>query len=209
MEGRVPSRPSGLRRARRVEMELDIPKVSSAAAYHTTAGETQKVPVPWRAEFHLGHWGWQRARRVEMELDIPRTEQRCGLSRDHQRNAEGAGSLEGRVPSRPCGLQRARCVEMELDIPRVSSVAAYHTTAGETQKVLVPWRAEFHLGHVGCGEFAVSRWNSPLHPRFAQSVQTEPVSAMIPIRIDRLRGTGRHRAHQRAAKPTAWIDPIK
>ena len=137
------------------------------------------------------------------------SEQRCGLSHDRRRNAEGAGSLEGRVPSRPCGLQRARCVEMELDIPRVSSVAAYHTTAGETQKVLVPWRAEFHLGHVGCGEFAVSRWNSPLHPRFAQSVQTEPVSAMIPIRIDRLRGTGRHRAHQRAAKPTAWIDPIK
>ena len=187
-----------------------LPGVSSAAAYHTTAGEMQKMPVPWRAEFHLGHWGWQRARRVEMELDIPRTEQRCGLSHDRRRNAEGAGSLEGRVPPRPCGLRRELAVSRwNSTFPGVSSAAAYHTTAGEMQKMPVPWSAEFHLGQVGCGRLAVSRWNSTPHPRFARSVQTEPVSAMIPIHIDRLRGTDRHHAHQRAAKPTAWIDPVK
>src|SRR5690606_40497902 len=98
MEGRVPSRPSGLRRARRVEMELDIPKVSSAAAYHTTAGETQKVQVPWRAEFHLGHWGWQRARRVVMDFVIPSPDQRCSHSGTPQRNRNGAGTTDGRVP---------------------------------------------------------------------------------------------------------------
>src|SRR5690606_3534742 len=104
------------------------------------------------------------------------SEQRCGLSHDRRRNAEGAGSLEGRVPPRPCGLRRELAVSRwNSTIPGVSSAAAYHTTAGEMQKMPVPWSAEFHLGQVGCGRLAVSRWNSTPHPRFARSVQTEPV----------------------------------